>query len=151
MDMHIAEYNTTGRTLEDFINNFYDDNPFVRLMGIKIDSIDTDNGSLEIHLDLQPEHTNVYQIAHGGVLMTMADMAMGGSCLAVGKKVVTLDMNINIIRPIVVGESVWAKGSIVHNGRSTVVAEVELKNSQGQLSAKARGTFYVVGVIKRVN
>lgn len=37
------------------------------------------------------------------------------------------------------------KGMIIHNGRSTVVAECEVFNKDNKLCATARGTFFVIG------
>lgn len=77
--------------------------------------------------------------------MSLCDMAMGAACLSVGKKVVTLDFNINILKSIDMEDAAIVKGMIIHNGRSTVVAECEVFNKDNKLCAKARGTFFVIG------
>ena len=98
-----------------------------------------DKGNVCVSLTIKHEHTNVYGIAHGGVIMSLCDMAMGAACLSVGKKVVTLDFNIDMEDVAIV------KGMIIHNGRSTVVTECEVFNKDNKLCAKARGTFFVIG------
>ena len=127
----------------DYINNFYEDNPFTKHLGVDIVSID--KGNVCVSLTIKHEHTNVYGIAHGGVIMSLCDMAMGAACLSVGKKVVTLDFNINILKSIDMEDVAIVKGMIIHNGRSTVVAECEVFNKDNKLCAKARGTFFVIG------
>ncbi|BDA10933.1 hypothetical protein MU1CBH_19610 [Megamonas funiformis] len=79
------------KSISDYINNFYEDNPFTKHLGVDIVSID--KGNVCVSLTIKHEHTNVYGIAHGGVIMSLCDMAMGAACLSVGKKVVTLDFN----------------------------------------------------------
>ena len=37
-------------------------------------------------LTILHEHTNVYGIAHGGVIMTLCDTAMGAACLSFTQK-----------------------------------------------------------------
>ena len=129
------------KSISDYINNFYEDNPFTKHLGVDIVSID--KGNVCVSLTIKHEHTNVYGIAHGGVIMSLCDMAMGAACLSVGKKVVTLDFNINILKSIDMEDAAIVKGMII--GRSTVVAECEVFNKDNKLCAKARGTFFVIG------
>ena len=58
--------------------------PFTKHLGVDIVSID--KGNVCVSLTIKHEHTNVYGIAHGGVIMSLCDMAMGAACLSVGKK-----------------------------------------------------------------
>lgn len=134
-----------NKTLKDYINNFYEDNPFTKSLGVNIDSIE--EGNVCVSLQIEHEHTNVYGIAHGGVIMSICDMAMGAACLSVGKKVVTLDFNINILKSVDKLDVAIAKSKILHNGRSTIVVECEILNKANKLCAKARGTFFVIGTI----
>lgn len=134
------------KTVSDYINHFYDDNPFTNQLGVDIISIH--EGKVSVALKIKHEHTNVYGIAHGGVIMSLCDMSMGAACLSMRKKVVTLDFNINIIKSVDQEDTALVKGHIIHNGRSTLVAECEVYNTAKQLCAKARGTFFVIGPIR---
>ena len=120
------------KSISDYINNFYEDNPFTKHLGVDIVSID--KGNVCVSLTIKHEHTNVYGIAHGGVIMSLCDMAMGAACLSVGKKVVTLDFNINILKSIDMEDVAIVKGMIIHNGRSTVVTECEVFNKDNKFS-----------------
>lgn len=126
------------KSISDYINNFYEDNPFTKHLGVDIVSID--KGNVCVSLTIKHEHTNVYGIAHGGVIMSLCDMAMGAACLSVGKKVVTLDFNINILKSIDMEDVAIVKGMIIHNGRSTVVAECEVFNKDNKLCTTSFGT-----------
>ena len=72
------------KSISDYINNFYEDNPFTKHLGVDIVSID--KGNVCVSLTIKHEHTNVYGIAHGGVIMSLCDMAMGAACLSVVQK-----------------------------------------------------------------
>ena len=135
------------KSVSDYINHFYDDNPFTNHLGVDIISIN--EGKVSVALKIKHEHTNVYGIAHGGVIMSLCDMAMGAACLSMSKKVVTIDMNINIIKSIAQEDTALVKGCIIHNGKSTLVAECEVFNTAKKLCAKARGTFFVIGPIRQ--
>jgi len=136
---------TTDRVawLREHLLEIYDRNAFVKLLQMEI--LELRKGETIMAMPVEPKLTNLYQMAHGGALTTLADTSMGVSCASLGKRVVTLDLNINFIRGAETGETVTAAAKIIHNGKHTLVAESELVNSSGNLVAKARGTFFVVG------
>ena len=72
------------KSISDYINNFYEDNLFTKHLGVDIVSID--KGNVCVSLTIKHEHTNVYGIAHGGVIMSLCDMAMGAAVLVWEKK-----------------------------------------------------------------
>lgn len=125
-----------------FIKTFYKDNPFVQYLKIDVTSIERDHVRLDA--DIVHMHTNVYGIAHGGVIMTMADTAMGAVCLAHSKRVVTLGCNVNFIKAVPQGMHVHAIGRVLHDGSRTMVCESEVRDADGTLYAKAQGTFFVL-------
>lgn len=134
------------KTLEEFLHNFYSANPFTTDLGIELDKLE-ENG-VTIKLKLAERHTNVYGIAHGGVVLTMADMAMGASCLYKGAKVVTLNLTNNFIKAIHLNDVAYARGTVTHLGKSTVVAEARIFNQDGVLCATSTGTFFRIGNIE---
>ena len=102
-------------------------------------------GKARLGLQVVHEHTNVYKIAHGGVLMSLADTAMGAACLSCRKRVVTLDFHMNFIKAVPTGQTVVARGTVIHNGARTMVCTAELVDEAGMLFARADGTFFVTG------
>lgn len=130
--------------LKDFLFEIYDRNPYVRFL--KMEVVELGNGYAEISMPVEEDkHTNLYNVAHGGALASLADTSMGVACATTGNKVVTLEMNMNFIKAAVPQKALKGVGRVVHSGRSTLVAEVDIIDGEGQLILKARGTFYVVG------
>lgn len=130
-------------SIKDYLENFYRDNPFTTLLDIKFAGVVDD--FVHIILDINKKHTNVYGIAHGGVILTMADMTMGAVCLYEGAKVVTLSLTNNFIKAVKIDDSLVAKGKVVHKGRSTYVCECKIYNQNNELCAMSTGTFMKVG------
>ncbi len=129
-------------TKREQIEEFYRQNSYVCYLDITIEKLDT--GKVRIKMPVDKErHVNFYGFAHGGALASIIDTAMGCTCLSVGKKVVTLELNFNCIRPALAGGDIFADASIIHNGRKTIVAEAEVTDAEGRILAKARGSFYV--------
>jgi len=54
-------------------------------------------------------------------------------------------MNINFIRGAKPGGNIYARATVLHHGKKTLVVEAEIVNEAEQLIAKSRGTFFVVG------
>ena len=78
-------------------------------------------------------------------MASVADTVMGVACGSLGRRVVTLEINMNFIKAAESGTIVSAIGRVVHNGRNTLVVECEVLAQDETLLLKARGTFYVVG------
>lgn len=133
--------------LEEAIQTFYEKNPFVRHLKMGIDSIEDGKTRLVMQIDANT-HVNFYGFAHGGAIASIADTAMGSACLSIGKKVVTIEMNFNCIKPALAGQTIIAEANILHNGNKTIVAEAEVRSEDGSLISKARGTFFVIGTFE---
>ena len=130
--------------LQDQLDDIYDHNPFVQLLEIKIVSRGRGSAVLSMPVSLG-KHTNLHRIAHGGAISTLADTAMGFACGTLNQKVVTLDMNINFMHGAKPGGNIYARATVLHHGKNTLVVESEIVNEVDQLLAKSRGTFFVVG------
>jgi acyl-CoA thioesterase len=100
---------------------------------------------VRLELPVDEVHTNLYGIAHGGVLMTMADTAMGAACLACNKKVVTISLTTDFMHAVPLTETVVTTAKVLHDGRHTMTCECELQSKQGKIFAKAHANFYVLG------
>jgi acyl-CoA thioesterase len=72
-------------------------------------------------------------------------MAMGLACASLGKRVVTLDLNISFMRRVREGDTIKAFAKIIHKGKTTMVVSGSILDETGKLLAEARGTFFVTG------
>ncbi len=130
--------------LKEYFQDTYRDNSYVKLLEMRL--VHVEPGTATISMPVNPErHTNLYQVAHGGALASLADTVMGVACGSVGRRVVTLELNMNFIKAADADTIVTGVGRVIHNGRNTLVVECEISSSEGVLLLKARGTFYVVG------
>lgn len=137
-----------GRVKERLIST-YERNPFIHLLQMEIAEASAGKVTLTMPV-IQEIHTNLYGIAHGGSLASLADTAMGAACVSLGKKVVTLEMNMNFLHGAPVNSTVKAISTVVHGGSRTMVVECEVLDHEDTLLAKARGTFFVVGQFEGV-
>ncbi len=138
----MTERNFTA--LKEYFQETYRDNSYVKLLEMKLVHIEP--GMARLSMPINPaKHTNLYHVAHGGAMASVADTVMGVACGSLGRRVVTLEINMNFIKAAESGTIVSAIGRVVHNGRNTLVVECEVLAQDETLLLKARGTFYVVG------
>ena len=128
---------------QEQIIEFFHANTVIDFMEIEI--VPTDDGEARLELCADSRHANLYSMAHGGVLTTMADTAMGAKCLALNKRVVTISLTIEFMHAIMTGTRVMTDAQVLHDGRKTMVCECRIVDADGKLYAKADATFFVTG------
>ena len=118
--------------------------PFVEHLGLALMRLDP--GEAELQLVLRPELTNSWEVAHGGVVMTLLDVALAHgarSPLVAGGEpqpgVVTVEMKTSFMRPGL--GTLRAIGRRQHRTASLAFCEGSVLDAQGQLLAHATGTF----------
>ncbi len=115
--------------------------PFNLLVGIEFGEYHDDGVSLR--LPLVAHHLNGAGVVHGGVMLTLADAALGfGIARTVGKRCTTAELKINFLRPVTEGVLV-ARSRILRAGRKLVVARAEVMCA-GKHVAEALTTFAVL-------
>ena len=134
--MSLAEKNA------EFARDFQKKIPFVGHLGIEVDSIG--DGQAALSMQLQPQFTNSFGTAHGGVIMSIMDVAL---CTAARSQhpdsigVITIDLSLQFIGA---GKGkLTAQARVLKPGRNTVFTEGEVRNEDGSLVAKALGTVRV--------
>jgi uncharacterized protein (TIGR00369 family) len=118
--------------------------PFVEELGLELHRFD--NGHAEVQVDLEAAHLNSWEVAHGGVLMTMLDVAMAHAARSAHSKepdhgpgVVTVEMKTTFMRPA--EGRLFAKGVLLHRSTTMAFCEGSVFNEEHELCAHATGTF----------
>ncbi|WP_336489527.1 PaaI family thioesterase [Methylobacterium nigriterrae] len=110
--------------------------PFADHCGIE--ELGVAEGHTRLRLALGPEHTNNLGIAHGGIICTLLDIAMGTAArLKAQRPVLTLDLQARFLAP---GRGLLtAEGFVVRAGRSVLFCEATITAETGELIATASG------------
>lgn len=130
--------------LFEYICRSIENTPFYKLMGINLTALGP--GEAEIQLKATPDHTNPLGLLHGGVLMSIADAAMGNAIRSLGITGVTADCSTSFLASASLEGILQAKGKVVKAGKRLVFARAEVF-SNGQIVADVKGTFVNVGTI----
>ena len=111
------------------------------LLGIVCEQAGPD-GHCVLSMPLDERHWNRWGTVHGGSIFTLADNAFGRGCIAAGLHCVTAQASISYLRAGTRGP-LRAEAIPVKIGRSLVVYDVQVRDGEGVLIAKAAVTGYV--------
>ena len=121
---------------------FRADIPFVNDLGVEF--LAADAGRATIALQLHARHLNSWKVAHGGVIMTLLDVAMAvaGRSLDPGAGGgVTVEMKTSFVQPGLAGTRLTASGYAFHRSSTMAFCEGEVRDETGRLIARSMGTF----------
>jgi uncharacterized protein (TIGR00369 family) len=114
--------------------------PFLAHLGVVPEF--AEGGKSRISLDIKPEFENSFHIAHGGVVMTLLDFAMGAAARSTANQplgAMTIDMSVSFLRPSV--GKITVEGTVLKSGKTINYCEAVVLNDHGEITAKASGTF----------
>jgi uncharacterized protein (TIGR00369 family) len=117
--------------------------PFVKAQGLEL--ISSVNGESELRLVLRPDQENHLHVAHGGVLMTLLDVAMAQAARSgnSGASVITIEMKTTFFQPSL--GVLTARGKLQHKTGRMAFAEATVLDADGKTCAHSTGTFrYIV-------
>lgn len=119
--------------------------PFVESLGIELHGFS--EGHAELRVNLDDAHLNAWEVAHGGVVMTMLDVAMAMAARSTqgGTQpggVATVEMKTSFMRPA--EHELRAVAKVLHRTSTLAFCEASLFDDRGQLCANATGTFKVL-------
>jgi 1,4-dihydroxy-2-naphthoyl-CoA hydrolase len=120
--------------------------PFAGLLGLEVVSAAPEE--VRARLDWDESRCTAGGILHGGALMGLADSS-GGLCAFLNlpdgaSGTATIESKSNFFRPVS-DRYVEATSRVLHQGRSTIVVETELRDADGRLAAKVTQTQAVLG------
>ncbi len=84
-------------------------------------------------------------MAHGGIIATLLDEAMGKVCRFREVRAVTAELTVQYLKPVKVGQEIIVEGfETDQKGRNLFLAG-EIRNNAGEVLARGSGRFVVIG------
>ena len=127
----------------DFARDYQKKIPFLQHLKIQTDELG--QGTARLSLPIERELTNSLGTAHGGVIMSLLDVAVCTAARTLHPDsigVITIDLSVSFIGGGS-GKRLLADARVLKDGRSMSFVEGEAKNEDGSLVAKAIATVRV--------
>ena len=118
--------------------------PFIQLLKLATDELG--QGTARLSLPVEPQLTNSMGAVHGGVIMSLLDVALCTAARTLhpeSQGVITINLSTSFIGAGS-GERLLAEARVLKDGRSMSFVEGEARNADGSLVAKAVGTVRVL-------
>ena len=131
--------------MEPVLNNvrkMIEDDNFAKFMGIKL--LKLEKGYSKVSMSITNDMVNLHNVAHGGAIFTLADVAFAAAGNSHGRKAVALSMNINYRSPVKEGMNLIAEASEESIGRKTALYRMIVKTDDGKLIASSQGTVFIM-------
>lgn len=121
--------------------------PFASSVGLRFSR--SESGVPQCILEIKQGALNVNGTVHGGALYTLIDVSMGWLLfdhLRKDERIATVEMKINYLKAVSSGVLI-TEAKLIHKSKRLAVLESEIRR-EGDLIAKAIGTFYISGTRK---
>jgi uncharacterized protein (TIGR00369 family) len=123
----------------EFARRFQERIPYIAHLGIVTEELEP--GRARLVFDLRPELANSFGGAHGGVILSLLDIAATTATRTLhpgSRGVVTIDLSTSFLDA---GKGrLIADARVLRDGRSAVFVEAEVRNIDGGLVARAMAT-----------
>lgn len=116
--------------------------PFIEHLGIEF--VSYGHGRSHLRLTPLPEHNNAYDMAHGGVVMSLLDVTMAFAALEPEQPemgAITVEMKTSFMRPS--RGTLNGHGVVLQRTKKLVFIEGSILDEDGEICAKASGTFVI--------
>jgi len=113
---------------------------FSQRIGVKL--IELLPGFARATLPITEETVNIYQMAHGGAIFSIADQACEAAGNSFGEPAVALQQNIHFLAAGRSGDFLEATAKVIHRSNRIGLIKFEVKNQEGLLVAIGQQVIY---------
>ncbi len=106
-------------------------------LGMRLEHVEP--GHAQVSMVVTESMVNGHDIAHGGMIFSLADTAFACACNSYNIVNVAASCQINFMRPALLGDTLLAKAEELNRGKRSGVYDIKVSNSAGKLVAVFRG------------
>jgi acyl-CoA thioesterase len=125
------------KTIFDKVNT---DDTFSQRIGVKL--IELQPGFARATLLITDETINIYQMAHGGAIFSVADQACEAAGNSYGEPAVALQQNIHFLSAAKSRDRLEATAKVTHRSNRIGLIEYQVRNQEGLLIALGQQVIY---------
>ena len=132
----------SNEALRALCRKLLEDNPYCNYNHMTLGEVKKDE--VELYTELTKELTNIYGMAHGGMMCALADTCAGLTVRMDGNRHVTLDINIRYYANVKSGR-ITARSRVVKRGKTVNVMNVKVSAEDETVLAEATVSFFRIG------
>jgi acyl-CoA thioesterase len=125
---------------KDIFDKVTANDTFARLIQMKL--LEIQSGFARSTLPITDQMVNIYQMAHGGAIFSVADQACEAAGNSFGEPAVALQHNIHFLAPGKSGDILEATAKVTNRSNRVGLIEFEVRNQEGLLLAIGQQLIY---------
>jgi acyl-CoA thioesterase len=129
-----------NETLKDIFDKVNSEDTFARLIQMKL--IEVQPGYARSVIAITDETVNIYKMAHGGAIFSVADQACEAAGNSFGEPAVSLQHNIHFLAAGKSGDLLEATAKMTNRSNRIGLIEFEVRNHEGLLLAVGQQLIY---------
>lgn len=108
-------------------------------------------GEIEVAFVVTEDMTNPYGLLHGGVSCTLMDDIIGLAAATLGsdKFPVSLNLQVNYLDKIMIGDEITVKAKIIREGRNILNGITKMYNSSGKQVANGKSDLFLTEISRK--
>ena len=114
-----------------------------KLLGVEL--VEVREGYAEARLKIGPQHLNAADVAHGGAVFTVADIALAGASNSYGTVSLLTNGNLTVFHGTKEGDTLTARAEEISKSRKLAHYRVVVSNGAGEQIAVFTATVYQTG------
>ena len=126
--------------LKDIFDKVNSEDTFARLIQMKL--IEVQPGYARSVIAITDETVNIYKMAHGGAIFSVADQACEAAGNSFGEPAVALQHNIHFLAAGKSGDLLEATAKVTNRSNRIGLIEFEVRNHEGLLLAVGQQLIY---------
>jgi acyl-CoA thioesterase len=119
------------------------DDAFAKTVGMRI--VELSPGYAKALMDVTDDHVNLFQMAHGGAIFSVADQACEAAGNSFGIPAVAIQNNIHFLSAGTSGDRLEATARVVHRTRRIGLVEAVVRNQRQEALAHCHQVIYFKG------
>ena len=126
---------------QKIFDEFLNKEGFIKDNNIILEELELNHS--KISMVIEQRHLNPSKIVHGGIIFSLADTAMGIAARTNDSNVVTVNAQIDYLRPAKTSK-LYATAESIRVGHKVAVYKTEIKDENDKLVAVCTGTFFFI-------
>lgn len=128
------------RDLEAMLEKVNVDDAFAKTVGMKV--VELAPGYAKALMDVTDDHVNLFRMAHGGAIFSVADHACEAAGNSFGEPAVAIQSNIHFLSPGKPDDRLEATARVVHRTRRIGLVEAVVRNQRQEILAHCHQVIY---------
>ncbi len=128
---------------KEVVQHMMQKDAFSRWLGIEV--LELKEGYAKTQMAVRPDMMNGLGVAHGGIAFSLADSTFAFACNNRNVLSLAMDTSINFVKPVKAKDVLTAEAIEVHDGKSSGLYQVIIKNQDNKEVAFFKGVCFRTG------